>query len=65
MTNQQADKLIGKTITVKHNISDNKWTIKLIRRWHGTIYVVESNVFGIEQTTQVPLFNVYPVQLES
>ncbi len=63
MTNKQATELIGKTITVKHKLSDDTWTICLKRRWIGTIFETTQNVFGIEQTTEHPMFNVYPVEL--
>ena len=63
MTNKQAQKLIGKSITVRQRINGDLYQIKILKRCNGTIFIIAENVFGIEQTTKTPLFNVYPVDL--
>lgn len=63
MTNQQAMQLIGKPITVRHKISGDEYRIKLVKQWIGTVFFIAENVFGVEQTTDKPVFNVYPVEL--
>jgi hypothetical protein len=63
MTNRQAMELIGKPITVRHRITGDTYNVVLTERWKGTIFYVAENVFGIEQTTSRPLFNIYPVEL--
>ena len=65
MTNNQAKKLIGQNITVRHKITGDKYNIRLVRRWTGTVFVIAENAFGIEQTTKEPIFNVYPVELDN
>ena len=65
MTNKQARSLIGKNIVVRHRIDNTIWEINLSGHWYGTIFVLEKNVFDNQQTTEKPLFNVFPVELVS
>ena len=65
MTNKQARSLIGKNIVVRHRISNTIWKINLSGHWYGTIFFLEKNVFDNQQTTEKPLFNVFPVELVS
>ena len=65
MTNKQARSLIGKNIVVRHRIGNTIWKINLSGHWYGTIFFLEKNVFNDQQTTEKPLFNIYPVELVS
>ena len=61
MTIQEANKYLGKEITVKHKISGELYTVTLTKRYNGVVYETSDGTYFIV----TPVEFVHPVNWRS